>query len=86
MMLSYCRLCAEYKEPDQMQSNVSDENVHTKLMYCFNNWTYYESYYLEFQEICIGCIEHLEQCYSFLKTIEYAQDRLREIQGECYSL
>lgn len=79
-MSLFCRLCAEAKEPNQMITNLSSEDIHTKLYYCCNYWTYYETFDLQYKEICSNCVDSLEKCWTFLRNVEAAQNKLREFQ------
>lgn len=85
-MSLFCRLCAEAKEPNQIVTNLSSEDIHTKLYYCCNYWTYYESFDLQYKDICSSCVGSLEKCWTFLRNVEAAQNKLREFQANLSSI
>lgn len=80
-MALYCRLCAEIKESNQIKVNISDEGVRLKLLHLYQSWAYFEAS-TPFQSVCLECFDKLEECWTFIKDIECAQLKLRQIHGK----
>lgn len=80
-MAGLCRLCAESRSLEKMyEINDTNLNIEQKLVDCCR-WTYIKELNADMnlpQQICIVCIEKLEQCWSFAESVANAQYKLIE--------
>lgn len=82
-MNNYCRLCAELKTDDELNTKISDStlNIEEKLIACCQ-WNYYQHYVHLPNGICYLCYEKLEKFWLFSESVAFAQIKLLEIFHE----
>lgn len=82
-MTTYCRLCGESKDTNDLNCSIGDENseIKVKLMACCQ-WHLHDTNTHFPQTICFGCVEKLEKCWLFNDSVAKAQIKLLEIFGE----
>lgn len=77
-MFSYCRLCAELKEPTELQKTVFDWNIKEKLIACCMWKPSNEEYQIP-QAVCNGCVDELDNCWKFAMRITESEQKLLQI-------
>lgn len=82
-MTSYCRLCAEIKEPDEILTNITDAEslIEQKLTVCCQWKVKYTKQKLP-QDVCTVCSDKLDKCWIFVQNVKLAQHKLEEIFGK----
>lgn len=82
-MTTYCRLCAESKTEDELNTTINDTNanIKEKLIVCCQWNNYSNSGHLP-ESVCYSCCEKLEKCWLFNECVAYAQTKLQEIYGD----
>lgn len=82
-MTAYCRLCAEMKTEDELNTTISDSklNVKEKLVVCCQWNNYINNDHLP-ETICYSCTEKLEKSWLFSECVAFAQLKLSEIFNE----
>lgn len=80
-MTTYCRLCAELKTIDDLNTTINDKKlkIEEKLIVCCQ-WNNYQSINSNFPDaVCNLCCEKLEKCWLFNESVAIAQTKLEEI-------
>lgn len=79
-MTTYCRLCAETKTEDELNTTISDAklNIKDKLVVCCQWNNYINNSHLP-EAVCYSCTEKLEKSWLFNECVAYAQIKLQEI-------
>lgn len=82
-MTTYCRLCAELKTEDELNTTICDPklNIEKKLVICCQ-WNNYMNNSHFPETICYSCTEKLEQSWYFNESVALAQIKLQEIFSE----
>lgn len=82
-MTTYCRLCAEFKEPVEIITTISDTErlIEEKLIACCQ-WNVTENEQKLPQDICMFCMDKLDKCWLFSQSVQLAQSKLLEIFGK----
>lgn len=82
-MTIYCRLCAESKDPDEIITNITDDENLTerKLMVCCQ-WNLENTTQKLPQDVCTACSDKLEKCWIFAQNVKLAQIKLEQMFGE----
>lgn len=80
MTAIYCRLCAETKTEDEINTTISDpkNNIKEKLIVCCQ-WNNYLPNVRLPEEVCHFCTEKLEKSWLFSECVALAQIKLQEI-------
>lgn len=86
-MTSYCRLCAELKEPDEIVTSITDAEslIEQKLMVCCQWKVKYTKQKLP-QYVCTVCSDKLDKCWIFAQNVKLAQNKLEDIFGKLDNL
>lgn len=79
-MTTHCRLCAELKTEDELNTTINDTrlNIREKLIICCQ-WNNYSNNSHIPENVCYSCIEKLEKCWLFNESVAFAQTKLQEI-------
>lgn len=82
-MTTYCRLCAESKTDDEINTTISDIKlkIEEKLVVCCQWNNYIKNTHLP-ESVCYACNEMLEKSWLFCESVAYAQIKLQEIFSE----
>lgn len=82
-MTTYCRLCAESKSEDEINTTISDVKlkIEEKLVVCCQWNNYIKNTHLP-ESVCYACNEKLEKSWLFCESVAYAQIKLQEIYTE----
>lgn len=86
-MTSYCRLCAQLKDSDEIATSLTDaENlIERKLTVCCQ-WKVKDTQRKLPHDVCTVCLNKLDKCWLFVQTVKLAQHKLQEIFGEFCSV
>lgn len=83
-MTNYCRLCAELKDPIEIVASITDADnlIEQKLIECCQWLTENPQNHRLPQNVCLCCLDKLDKCWLFSKSVQLAQSKLLEIFGE----
>lgn len=84
-MTTYCRLCAEFKEPAEIITTISDTErlIEEKLIACCQ-WNVTKTEQQLPQDVCMFCMDKLDQCWLFSQSVQSAQQKLLEQFGKMW--
>lgn len=82
-MSIFCRLCAETKIASEIVTSINDPErlVEQKLIACCQ-WNPQNTDFELPQDVCRFCFNKLENCWSFLQSVQLAQRRIQNMFGE----
>lgn len=84
-MSVYCRLCAEIKDESEITTSINDPERLTeqKLIACCQ-WNPQNTEFELPQDVCALCFDKLENCWSFLQSVQSSQRKIQRIFGEIH--
>lgn len=79
----YCRLCAELKDSSEIIASIDDSkrSIEQKLVACCQ-WNVDNNDQIQTQDVCMFCLDKLEESWLFSQSVQLAQYKLLEIFGE----
>lgn len=82
-MSIFCRLCAEKRDPTEITTSINDSErfIEQKLIACCQ-WSPQNTEFEFPQDVCVFCYEQLENCWSFMQSVQTAQRKIQNIFGE----
>lgn len=78
-MENYCRLCAELKDSSEIITSIDDSEklIQQKLVACCQ-WNVENTKSKLPQNVCVFCLDKLDECWLFSQNVQLAQ---RKLQG-----
>lgn len=85
-MSIFCRLCAGTKDESDIVTSINDAEHLTeqKLIACCQ-WNPQNTEFELPQDVCALCFTKLENCWSFLQSVQSAQRKIHTIFGKTFS-
>lgn len=82
-MDNYCRLCAELKDSTEIITSIEDRDrwIEEKLIACCQ-WNSEMVDERLPRNVCVFCMEKLDECWLFSQSVQLAQQKLQDIFGE----